>query len=203
MLDQLCTECRGVQPLTVPGRSGRDVLEADRRLLGAAAFLRERVRADEANVFNVFTALRSASDEVHLHSRFLYALLSHVDPLSGKRDNLEEFLRHVAGAADFQLAGGRVEREVHHIDLLVANGRKAVVVENKIWADDRDRQLERYRDALVDRGYDDSAIRLLYLTLDGHEPDARSLGTTPRRGSSVRRTAMTCQTGWSSVSAGR
>ena len=157
------------------------LLEADCGLLGTAARLYERARAERPkSAFNVFTVLRSASDEVHLHSRFLNALLSHIDPVSGKRDNLEQFLRQVADAADFDLGGARVEREAGRIDLLVSNGRQAVVIENKIWAEDQDRQLERYRDALLDRGYEDSAIRLLYLTPGGHEPDARSIGMIPR-----------------------
>lgn len=155
-------------------------LDANRGLLGAVAVLYERARAERPQTaFNVFAALRSASDEVDLHSRFLHAVLGHVDPVSGKQDNLEEFLRQVADVKDFKLDGARVEREMDRIDLLVSNGRQAVVIENKIWALDQDRQLERYRDALVRRGYKCSAIRLLYLTLDGHEPDSKSLGRIP------------------------
>ena len=145
-------------------------------LLGATARLYERHRANRPKPFNVFTVLRSASDEVNLHSRFLHALLEHVDPSSGRRENLERFLRCVAGASDFSLADARVEREADNVDLLIANGRQAVVVENKIWARDQDRQLQRYRDALVGQGYDDAEIRLLYLTPYGHAPEAQSAG---------------------------
>ena len=95
----------------------------------------------------------------------------------GKRDNLDEFLREVADAPDSDLAGARVERETDRIDLLVSNGRRAVVIENKIWAVDQDRQFERYRYTLVDREYE--AIRLVYHTLDGHQPDPKSLGKIP------------------------
>ena len=155
-------------------------MEAHQSVLAVAGRLYERVRAGRPKrQFNVFEVLRSATDEVNLHSRFLHALLDHVDPGSGRRDNLEEFLGQVAGAADFEVDDARVEREVYGIDLLVSNGRQAVVVENKIWAGDQHRQLERYRDALVDLGYEDSAVRLLYLTPHGHQPAAQSRGRIP------------------------
>ena len=68
-------------------RSG--MIERHSNLLGAAARLYERHRSNRPRPFNVFAVLRSASDEVNLHSRFLHALLDVVDPLSGKRENLE------------------------------------------------------------------------------------------------------------------
>ena len=148
-------------------------------LLGAAARLYERHRANRPRSFNVFAVLRSASDEVNLHSRFLHALLDHVDRLSGERENLEEFVRGVAQAEDFAVASARAEREPNHIDLLISNGHQAIVVENKIWAGDQEQQLQRYRDALVHQGYDAASIRLLYLTPHGHEPSEQSVGEIP------------------------
>lgn len=148
-------------------------------LLGAAARLYERHRSNRARPFNVFAVLRSASDEVNLHSRFLHALLDVVDPLSGKRENLEKFVREVAQATDFAVARARVRRESNHIDLLISNGQQAIVVENKIWAGDQEQQLQRYRDALVREGYDEDSIRLLYLTPLGHEPSEQSHGDIP------------------------
>lgn len=148
-------------------------------LLGAAARLYERHQANRPRPFNVFAVLRSASDEVNLHSRFLHALLDVVDPLSGKRENLESFLREVVEATDFTVARARVQRESNRIDLLISNGQEAIVVENKIWAGDQDQQLQRYRDALVHQGYDAASIRLLYLTPYGHEPSEQSLGEIP------------------------
>lgn len=150
-------------------------------LLHEAARLHERWRANCTEPFNVFTALRSASDEVNLHSRFLHALLNYIDPASGYRENLKAFLHEVVEEAEnFQLEHARVEREANNIDLLISNGRQAVIVENKIWAADQIRQLQRYRDSLVKRDYTDADIRILYLTLDGHEPDPESLGEIPQ-----------------------
>ena len=54
------------------------------------------------------------------------------------------------------------------------NNRQAIVIENKIWAEDQDRQLERYHEVMIGEDYQD--INIIYLTLDGKEPDAESLG---------------------------
>lgn len=151
-------------------------LEGHRNLLLAAGRIYERNAVDRPKSFNVFTVLRSASDEVNLHSRFLHALLDHLDSLSGKRENLEQFLREVVEITDFNLDLAHVERESNHIDLLVSDGHQAIVIENKIWAGDQDLQMQRYRDALVARGYHDGNIRLLYLTPHGHEPTGESSG---------------------------
>ena len=153
-------------------------LQGHRELLADVARIYERL-ADRPAPFNVFSVLRSASDEVNLHSRVLQAVLDHTDPQSGKRDNLREFVSQVANGADFELERGTVHREAGGVDLLISNGREAIVVENKIWAGDQDQQLLRYRDALLAQGYDDDAIRLVYLTPYGHKPSAQSLGGIP------------------------
>lgn len=148
-------------------------------LLAVAGRVCERHWTNRSRTFNVFTVLRSASDEVNLHSRFLHAVLDHRDPANGRRENLEAFVRGVAKAEDFSLEKAWVERESGGIDLLVSNGREAIVVENKIWARDQERQLERYRDGLVEQEYDPDAIRLLYLTPFGDPPSEQSAGRIP------------------------
>lgn len=160
------------------------MIEQHSNLLASAARLYERHRVNRPKPFNVFAVLRSTSDEVNLHSRFLHALLDHVDPLSGERENLGEFVRGVVGAKEFAVAGAHVERESNHIDLLIANKTEAVVIENKIWAGDQDQQLQRYRDALVHQGYDKELIRLVYLTPFGTNLHNRVLAMFLRRKSS-------------------
>lgn len=183
-------------------------------LLRQVAVLYERYEARRKEPFNLFTVLRKASDEEHLHSKFLEALLS-------RESNLEDFIQQVVAPAvdaerqvaereepesteqpaedgepirspdsaplsnaksgaermptfSFSLDGARIERERDHIDLLIRNAKgKAVVIENKIWAGDQQRQLQRYFDAVTRRGLEPT---LVYLTLDGHEPSDDSRG---------------------------
>ena len=146
-------------------------------LLKDAAILCERYGAGRPEPFNVFTALRSESDEVNLHSRFLVALLDHRKPGEKNRANLDDFIKQFAPEPlrDFAPDGAKVERERHHIDILITNDYgQALAIENKIYAGDQDQQLTRYHKELVDQGYKD--IHLLYLTIDGRGPSENSRG---------------------------
>ena len=143
-------------------------------LLERAGRLYERHEAGRQEPFNVFSVLRSTSDEVNLHSRFLHALLDYRKSPDAERRNLMDFLHSVAGKENFKEEGIKVERERDNIDILITNNAKqAVVIENKIWAGDQSRQLQRYFDALEKHFCD---IQLLYLTLDGHAPSEDSVG---------------------------
>ncbi len=145
-----------------------------RLLLAQAARFYERHEAGRQDPFNVFSVLRSESDEVNLHSRFLHALLDYKRPGEKIRENLTDFLQHV-GVKDFEQSNVKVERERDNIDILITNGdRKAVAIENKIRAKDQLGQLQRYHQKLKDADY--SKIHLLYLTPDGDAPSKNSVG---------------------------
>lgn len=216
-------------------------------LLRQAEVLYERYEAGRKEPFNLFSVLRKASDEEHLHSKFLAALLNWETPEDGAekgaKKNLRDFVEQVvapavntaheeaareeaeggeaesredrgeshplldledaapsstppaeshepreadasngdadrsgplsAGKFSFSLdEGATVERERHHIDLLITNTKgQAIVIENKIWAGDQRRQLDRYFDAVKRRGLEPT---LVYLTLDGRPPSEQS-----------------------------
>lgn len=147
------------------------------RLLAAAAVQCRRHKAWQREPFNVFSVLRSGSDEVNLHSRFLAALLAYRKAPDAPRENLEDFLKSVVKYNDFNLSSAMIERERDNIDILVSNSAKqAVVIENKIWAGDQPRQLQRYRESLKERGFRDENIRLVYLTPHGRAPSKDSKG---------------------------
>lgn len=150
-------------------------------ILANARTLYEKYDAGRPDPFNVFTVLRSRSDEVNLHSRFLRALLDHREPGREKtRQNLKDFLERLAVESDvskikdYDIRNAEVQREKYNIDLLIINRTAspqwAVVVENKIWADDQPQQLKRYYDS-VSRipGIDEDNIHIFYLTPYGHE----------------------------------
>lgn len=149
-----------------------------RLLLERVARLYERHETGRRPPFNIFSVLRSESDEVNLHSRFLHALLNYRNPGEEARENLKDFLEHV-GIKDFEECGAAVERERDNIDILItdADKKKAVVIENKIWAEDQPEQLQRYHKTLKERRYRD--IHLLYLTPSGREPSKESVGDLP------------------------
>ena len=145
-------------------------------LLKRAAHLYEKYEARREVPFNIFSTLRGERDEVNLHSRFLHALLNYQRSPDAPRQNLESFLRRIVkNNKDFAQSGIKVERERDNIDILITNDvRQAVVIENKIGAEDQSQQLQRYHDGLRERGFND--ISLLYLTLDGYDPSEDSVG---------------------------
>lgn len=130
--------------------------------------------------FNIFTILRNATEEVLLHSRFLFEMLntrgSHnfeylylsafIDVVNRRREiSIPEFSSH-------QLSNSYVFRERDHIDLLIfLPDGYTLIIENKIYAEDQERQLKRYYDEVITNyKRDANKLVILYLTLDGHSP---------------------------------
>lgn len=158
-------------------RAREDVLTS---LLKATARINREHAAtarDERRAFNVFTLLRPPEDEVHLHSRFLYELLNPQGTHGMGARFLALFLDQV-GCSGLDLAAVSVEREHQNVDLLVADGRRALIIENKIHAADRPGQLLRYYRAARAEGFED--VTLLYLTLYGDDPGPESVGDLER-----------------------
>ena len=157
---------------------GEDNLNVHRDLLARTVSLRSQHGANRPPPFNIFTVLRKPSDEVDLHSKFLAALLDHVDPESRERENLRDFLTDVVGIEGFDPEGVSIERESGHIDLLIAGAGAAVIVENKIYAGDQWQQLKRYYERLTKDGgrYAKDQVSLCYLTLYGDSPEDHSIG---------------------------
>jgi len=130
--------------------------------------------------FNLFTTLRSSSDEVRLHSRFLAALLDSRSWHTGKGAFLKLFTQGLDIRRFDTDSACRVCIEYKNIDILITNQkRQAIVIENKIYADDQDEQLSRYYETMLTEGYTD--ITLIYLTLDGSEPDDQSIAGIPSK----------------------
>ena len=153
-----------------------------RLLLKQAALIYEKHEVGRKEPFNIFTILRKENDEVYLHSPFLTALLDYQSSDTG-RQNLKDFLQRV-GIEEFEQDDAKIRREYRNIDILISNNttKQAVVIENKIkeikYRRDEPQQLQRYHKILQEEeGYRN--IRLLYLTLDGHEPSEDSVGNLP------------------------
>lgn len=124
--------------------------------------------------FNIFSILRNESDEVNLHSKFIYELLGSIPHYSDKF--LDSFLTTIE--CDNFLKDEetiKIKREYKNIDLFIANEDQAIIIENKIWADDGDKQLENYYNKIKKEcKYKD--IFVYYLTLDGKAPSKQSQG---------------------------
>lgn len=146
-------------------------------------------KESEGGYFNVFNTLELRTEEVRLHSAFIAELLnpngSH--GLSGKF--LELFLEEIHLPKNFLNSNkvsyraiveryiGRVTKnEGGRIDIIVEDGNHALIIENKIYAEDQKNQLVRYSN--YGKKSFPNGFKLLYLTLDGHEASVVSVGST-------------------------
>ena len=69
--------------------------------------------------------------------------------------------------------------EYKNIDIFIRNSKgQAIIVENKIYAEDQEQQLARYYQEIINEGYSD--ITIIYLTLDGKEPEEQSIEGIPK-----------------------
>lgn len=141
----------------------------------------EKQKKEGFNDYNLFTSLLKASDEVRLHSRFLYSLLNP----KGKHYQgvffLECFLKQIDNFSkdfNFNVQSASVHKEKNNIDLYITDGNYHIIIENKIYALDQETQIQRY----IEQIYKDNPecqeqnILVIYLSLDREKPSEKSLG---------------------------
>ncbi len=132
---------------------------------------------EDESKFNIFSLLRNSGDEVNLHSRFIFELISPDGSHRKKNEFLILLLREL-NIQDFKLENIVVTREKWKIDLLIRNSSKqAIVIENKIWAEDQPDQLYNYYTKMKNQGFID--IKLYYLTPFGASPSEKSVKKLP------------------------
>lgn len=130
--------------------------------------------------YNIFSVLKMETAEMETHSAFLASLLN-PNGDHGMRDQFLKTFIEKTECGDLQLDTLKCTVEVEYytgdgrLDILIADNsaHKAIIVENKIYAGDQNAQMKRYHDYAT-ANYKEG-FRLLYLTLDGHEPSQDSL----------------------------
>ncbi|MBE9863964.1 PD-(D/E)XK nuclease family protein [Campylobacter concisus] len=139
----------------------------------------DRQRAMGKHDYNIFTLFHKFSDEVNLHSNFIASLL---DP-NGDHYKGGLFLKlflETCGIDDFGIdtSIATVFKEFKHIDIYISDGKKHIILENKVYAKDQPTQIARYIKAIQNKDAEvkDEDICVLYLHPDGELPDKQSLG---------------------------
>lgn len=137
----------------------------------------DRQRAMGKHDYNIFTLFHKFSDEVNLHSNFIASLL---DP-NGDHYRGDLFLKiflETCGIDDFGIDTSRttVFKEFKHIDIYISDGKKHIILENKVYANDQPTQIARYIKAIQNKDTEDEDIYVLYLHPDGKLPDNQSFG---------------------------
>lgn len=142
----------------------------------------EKKEADRrGESFNIFNVLGVTSDETRTHSAFIAELL---DP-NGSHGLGDQFLRSFVDTVDclrswnFDTKSAKVHKELSiggknedcleggRIDITVESNGKAIIIENKIYAGDQEKQLVRYYNYGAKNC--PKGFRLLYLTLNGDD----------------------------------
>lgn len=142
----------------------------------------DRQRAMGKHDYNIFTLFHDFSDEVNLHSNFIASLL---DPNGDhyKNDLFLKLFLETCGIDDFSIDTSRatIFKEFKHIDIYISDGKKHIILENKVYAKDQPTQIARYIDAIQNKGAEkkdaeDEDICVLYLHPDRELPKENSLG---------------------------
>ena len=139
----------------------------------------DRQRAMGKHDYNIFTLFHKFSDEVNLHSNFIASLL---DPNGDhyKNDLFLKLFLETCGIDDFDIdtSMATVFKEFKHIDIYISDGKKHIILENKVYAKDQPTQIARYIKAIQNKDAEvkDEDICVLYLHPDGELPDKQSFG---------------------------
>lgn len=135
------------------------------------------------NDYNPLKAVQNVDNEEKMHSGFLYSLLD----TRGEHYQDDLFLKLFLETLGLDKWFGstksaRVEKEYQNIDIYITNGENHIIIENKIWADDQERQIARYIETIHNSSDDENNesvnyenIAVVYLSPFGREPSANSL----------------------------
>ena len=147
----------------------------------------EEKKREEGEFFNVFNTIGLRTEEVRLHSAFIAELLNPKGSHGLSQRFLQAFLEVIGVQDDYfdyhscphgiiteRRIGPKTETEGGQIDIIIEDGKHAIIIENKIYAGDQMNQMLRYNN--YGRKKFPDGYKLMYLTLDGHEPDNCSLG---------------------------
>ena len=129
----------------------------------------EKLNEISIDKFNIFSILRKSSDEVNLHSKFIYELLNPNGSHQQGDIFLNLFIKEIN--IDFIIDNIDIYREQDNIDILIQSKEQSIIIENKIYTEDHSEQLSRYLDKVKNKGYKKENISLIYLTLFGEEPN--------------------------------
>lgn len=142
--------------------------------------------------FNIFSIMDKETDEVHTHSAVIAELLNPEGSHGNGDLYLQLFLQTIPELREMEFDTTKAKVKIEHIigdiknkkteggriDILIKSGDKAIIIENKIHAEDQPKQLLRYNNYAVSQNY--SQYHILYLTLGGKAASRSSLCDMPK-----------------------
>ena len=139
----------------------------------------ELLKKQGINDYNILTSVLSEHDEVRLHSRMIASFLDSQG--EHYRDSLFfDLFMETLGLADFGIDSTNLEviTEYNNIDIYITDGARHIIIENKIYAPDRQEQIQRYVAKIYEEneGLRSTNLLVLYLSIDRASPSQTSLG---------------------------
>ena len=137
----------------------------------------EKLDKKNSDKFNIFSILLKSSDEVNLHSKFIYELLN---PNGSHQQNeifLNLFIEEINSEIPENILIENIDAywEKRNIDILLKSKNKVIIIENKIYTEDHSNQLSKYLNIVKEDGYSEKDISLIYLTLFNEEPNEEKI----------------------------
>lgn len=137
----------------------------------------EKLNENNSDKFNIFSILLKSSDEVNLHSKFIYELLNQNGSHQQNDVFLNLFIQEINSESTDVILTEKLTayREKNNIDILLKSVNQAIIIENKIYTEDHSNQLSKYLNIIRKEGYKEENISLIYLTLFNEEPNEKSV----------------------------
>jgi len=131
------------------------------------------------NNYNILTTVLKKYDEVNLHSKMIYSLINPKGEHFQDTLFLDNFIETL-NVKDFNINIEKcsVFREYKNIDLYITDDSNHIIIENKVYASDQKKQIQRYIELIMnkDKSLDYKNILVVYLSLDRDKPSKKSLG---------------------------
>ncbi len=130
--------------------------------------------------YSLMNALLKKTNEVHLHSNFIYSMINPRGNHYCDSDFLNIFLDSINESGFIDIDNARTHKEKGKIDLLVEDGEHYLIIENKLSAVDQPRQISRYIHYIIKNYLDKDdeklheKIRVVYLSEYKPKPSIKS-----------------------------
>jgi len=130
--------------------------------------------------YSLMNALLKKTDEVNLHSNFIYSMINPNSSHYCGNEFLKLFLKTINEDGFIDVNNARVHKEKGKIDLLIEDGEHYLIIENKLSAVDQSRQISRYIHYIIEKYLEkddkklDEKIRVVYLSEYKPKPSIKS-----------------------------
>jgi hypothetical protein len=130
--------------------------------------------------YSLMNSLLKKTDEVNLHSNFIYSMINPSGSHYHGSTFLKLFLKSINEDDFIDIENAKVYKEKGKIDLLVEDGNHVLIIENKLKASDQEYQISRYIEYAIKNYLDgdkenlEKKIHIVYLSEYKTKPSKKS-----------------------------